>query len=52
VGGVTRRFYENIVDQIIDGAIEYWNAPRVWSETVYVCKELIKYIEEHPDLKS
>jgi hypothetical protein len=50
--GMTRRFYENIVDPIIDGAIEYWNAPRVWSETVYVCKELIKYIDDHPELKT
>jgi hypothetical protein len=50
--GVTRRFYVNIVEQMIDGAIEYWNAPRVWSETVYLCKELIKYLEEHPELNA
>ena len=50
--GLTRRFYENIVDPIIDGVIEYWNSPRAWSETVYVCKELIKYMDEHPELKT
>ena len=50
--GLTRSFYENIVDPILEGAKEYWGFPRVWSETVYLCKELQRYIEEHPELKT
>ena len=50
--GMTRRFYENIVEPIIEEAKEYWGMPRVWSETVYVCKELIRYMEEHPKLRT
>ena len=49
---MTRRFYENIVEPIIDEAIVFFNMPRVWSETVYVCKELIQYMDEHPELRT
>ena len=50
--GNTRMFYENIVEPIIEEGIVYWSYPRLWSETVYVCKELIKYMDEHPELKT
>jgi len=50
--GHTRKFYENIAEPIIEGAIQHWDQPRVWSETIYVCKELIKYMDEHPELKT
>jgi len=50
--GSTRMFYENIVEPIIEEGIVYWSYPRLWSETVYVCRELIKYVEEHPELKT
>ena len=50
--GMTRRFYENIVEPIIDEAKDYCDMPRVLSETVYVCKELIRYIDEHPELRT
>ncbi len=50
--GSTRMFYENIVEPIIEEGIVYWSYPRLWSETVYVCKELIKYMDEHPALKT
>jgi hypothetical protein len=50
--GSTRMFYENIVEPIIEEGIVYWDYPRLWSETVYVCKELIKYMDEHPELKT
>ena len=26
--------------------------PRLWSETEYICEELIKYMDEHPELKT
>ena len=50
--GITRSFYENIVEPIIEEAKVYYDMPRIWSETVYVCKELLKYVEEHPELKT
>jgi len=27
-------------------------APRTWSETEHLYKELIRYMEEHPELKT
>jgi hypothetical protein len=50
--GTTRMFYENIVEPIIEGGIKYYDYPRWQSETIYVCKELIKYMDEHPELKT
>jgi len=50
--GTTRMFYENIVEPIVEGGIKYYDYPRWQSETIYVCKELIKYMEEHPELKT
>lgn len=49
--GTTRMFWDKI-SPIIDEwrrAIDY---PRLWSETEYLCKELIKYMEEHPELRT
>jgi len=50
--GMTRMFYENIVEPTIEEAREVTNLPRLWSETEWVCKELLKYIEEHTELKT
>ena len=50
--GATRLFYENILEPIIEELRVHWDYPRVYSETVYVCKELIKYMNEHPELKT
>ena len=50
--GTTRIFYENIVVPMIEEGKIHWGYPRLYSETVYVCKELIKYMEEHPELKT
>lgn len=50
--GSTRKFYENIVLPIIEEGKVYWDYPRLWSETVYVCKEVLKYMEEHPELRT
>ena len=48
--GMTRTFYENVVSQILEDLKIHFGLPRLWSETDYVCKELIKYIDEHPEL--
>jgi hypothetical protein len=47
--GTTRMFWDKISPIIEDWrkAISY---PRLWSETEYLCTELIKYMEEHPEL--
>jgi hypothetical protein len=50
--GATRMFWENIVEPIIDDMQKKSGFPRAWSETVYLCRELIKYMDEHPDLKT
>jgi hypothetical protein len=50
--GVTRTFWENIVEPIIDDMKEQSGYPRAWSETVFLCKELMKYMDEHPELKT
>jgi len=50
--GMTRMLYENVVEPTIDEAREVTNLPRLWSETEWVCKELLKYLEEHPELKT
>jgi hypothetical protein len=50
--GVTRAFWENIAEPIIDDMREQTGFPRGWSETEYVCRELMKYTDEHPELKT
>jgi len=50
--GTTRKFYKNIVEPIVEEGKVHWDYPRLWSETVYVCKELIRYMDEHPELKT
>ena len=51
IAGVTRRFWEKF-EPIIEEGREYYNAPRWLSETEYLYNELMKYMEEHPDLKT
>jgi hypothetical protein len=50
--GTTRKFYENIVEPTIEAHADFLDYPRLWSEAVYLCKEVIKYMEEHPELKT
>lgn len=50
--GVTRTFWENIAEPILDEMREKTGYPRGWSETEYLCRELIKYMDEHPELKT
>ena len=47
--GATRMFWEKL-EPLMDGLKEKWKYPRLWSETEYLCKTLIKYMEEHPEL--
>jgi len=50
--GMTRMFWENIFEDTVDGLRVHYGLPRMFSETEYVCRELIKYINEHPELKT
>jgi len=50
--GVTRTFWENIVEPIIYEMREDTGYARGWSETEYVCRELLRYLDEHPELKT
>ena len=47
--GPTRMFWD-LVGPILPDLAKHWNYPRLWSETEYLCKELVKYMEEHPEL--
>ncbi len=42
----------NKIQPIIDEWRERWNYPRQWSEFEYFYNELMKYMEEHPELKT
>jgi hypothetical protein len=50
--GQTRMYYENIFEPIIDEARVFYDFPRFGSETEYLCKALIRYMDEHPELKT
>ena len=50
--GVTRLYYENIFKPMIDEARIFYDLPRLGSENEYLCKTLIKYMDEHPELKT
>jgi hypothetical protein len=49
--GNTRMFWEK-VGPLLPGFREVLKYPRAWSETEWLCKELIKYMDEHPELKT
>jgi hypothetical protein len=49
--GQTKDFWEKLEPMVEEGR-EYFNYPRFVSETEYLYNELMKYIEEHPELKT
>jgi hypothetical protein len=50
--GVTRMYWENLLEPVIYELRELTSLPRLWSEAEYVCREVMRYIEEHPELKT
>ncbi len=50
--GVTTLFWTNILEPTIDEWRTELNQRRLWSEAEYLCRELMQYIEEHPELKA
>ena len=50
-GGTTRRFWEKM-EPFMSDVREAQEFPRAWAETEYLYNELMKYIEEHPELKA
>jgi hypothetical protein len=50
-GGPTRMFWEKIAPILAEYRV-YIRYPRLWSETEYVCREVLRYMEEHPELKT
>ena len=38
------------VEPIIEQVRDKFQYPRMWSETEYLCKRLIEYMDEHSDL--
>ncbi|MBN2334660.1 hypothetical protein JXL21_03805 [Candidatus Bathyarchaeota archaeon] len=47
---MTIRYWKNVLEPSLEGIREYYGSNRVWSEAEYLCRELIKYHEEHPEL--
>ncbi len=50
--GVTTLFWTNVLEPTIDDWRTELNQRRLWSEAEYLCRELLRYIEEHPELKT
>jgi len=50
-GHLTWGFWEQI-GPIIEPWRKAWNYPRLASETEYLGKSLLKYMDEHPELKT
>jgi hypothetical protein len=50
-GGPTRMYWD-VLEPILDDWRVAFNYPRLWSETEYICKEVLKYMDEHPELKT
>ncbi len=50
--GVTTLFWTNVLEPTIDDWRTELYQKRLWSEAEYLCRELMKYIEEHPELKT
>jgi len=51
ITGFTRFYWEKFIPIIEEGRMEF-GAPRWFSETEYLYNELMKYLEEHPELKT
>jgi hypothetical protein len=50
--GVSTLFWTNVLEPTIDEWRTELNLRRLWSEAEYLCRELMQYIEEHPELKA
>ena len=51
ITGFTRMWWEKFIPILEEGRREF-DSPRWYSETEYLYNELMKYIEEHPELKT
>ena len=51
LSGHVQMFWEKNLP-IIDEWRQFWNNPRVWSETEYLYNALMKYMEEHTELNT
>jgi len=50
--GVTTLFWTNVLEPTIDDWRTEYKLRRLWSEAEYLCRELLRYVEEHPELKT
>ena len=50
--GVTTLFWTNILEPTVEDWRAEYNSRRLWSEAEYLCRELLRYVEEHPELKT
>jgi hypothetical protein len=47
---MTRSFWENLLEPIIDEQREFYKYTGVWAESEYLYHELMKYKEKNPDV--
>jgi len=45
-------FWESLLEPVISDLMELQGLPRLWSEAEYVCREVVRYIGGHPELKT
>ncbi len=48
--GVTTLFWTNILGPSIEDMRKDYKLTRLWSEAEYMCTELLRYVQEHPEL--
>jgi hypothetical protein len=48
---MTTSYWNRLLKPSLDGIREHYGRKRVWSEAEYVCRELEKYLAEHPELE-
>ena len=47
---LTMSYWSHLLEPALEGIREHYGRKRVWSEAEYVCRALVKYLEEHPEL--
>jgi hypothetical protein len=46
---MTKSFWENLLEPMIDEQREFYNYSGIWAESEYLYRELMKFRDQHPD---
>jgi len=47
----TTNYWRNLLEPTLDGIREYYGFEQTWSEAEFLCRELIRYVEENPGFR-